>query len=162
VTQCNNVQRASITPSGSAATRRETATVVQGCRSVSRTASTPAEVSVHDNPSHREEPLQRRSRPAHSLDRRQIRTFTSRAPLHKNTVCLLALGHNQGAGQAANYANVPVDNRAPTRRYLESDFRCLRCSRRACFVCSFLRSGHITWTVSSPQAWYESPCCCRF
>jgi len=42
---------------------------------------------------------------------RQIRTFITRASLHKNTVGLLALGHNQGA---ANYANVAVDNRAPT------------------------------------------------
>jgi hypothetical protein len=49
---------------------------------------------------------------------RQIRTFTLRAPLHKNTVGLLALGHNQGATKAANYANVSVDNRAPTRRWV--------------------------------------------
>jgi len=48
---------------------------------------------------------------------RQIRTFTLRAPLHKNTVGLLALGHNQRAAKAANYANVSVDNRAPTRRF---------------------------------------------
>jgi len=47
---------------------------------------------------------------------RQIRTLTLRAPLHKNTVGLLALGHNQGAAKAANYANVSVDNRARTRR----------------------------------------------
>ena len=30
---------------------------------------------------------------------RQIRTFTPRAPLHKNTVDRLALGHNQGAAK---------------------------------------------------------------
>jgi hypothetical protein len=43
----------------------------------------------------------------------QKRAFTLRAPLHKNTFGLLALGHNQGAAEAANYANVSVDNRAP-------------------------------------------------
>ena len=55
--------------------------------------------------------------PRDHLHINQIRTFTPRAPLHKNTVGLLASGHNQGAGQAANYANMSVDDRAPTRRF---------------------------------------------
>jgi hypothetical protein len=32
--------------------------------------------------------------PGRSPDQRQIRTFTAQAPLHRNTVGLLALGHN--------------------------------------------------------------------
>ena len=34
--------------------------------------------------------------------------------------------------------------RAPTRRYLKLRFGCLRCSRRECFVCFYLRGGRIT------------------
>jgi hypothetical protein len=49
-----------------------------------------------------------------STARRQIRTFTAPAPLHKDTVGLLALGHNQDR-QSADYANVSVKNRARTR-----------------------------------------------
>ena len=29
----------------------------------------------------------------------------------------------------------PLDNRAPTRRYLQPEFGCLRCKGRRCFVC---------------------------
>jgi len=43
-------------------------------------------------------------------------------------------------------------SRARTRRYLEPESGCLRCKRRGCFVCFFLRGGRITWTVSPPQA----------
>jgi hypothetical protein len=41
-------------------------------------------------------------------------TFATRAPLH-NTPGLLALGHDPRPGQAANYANVSVENRARSR-----------------------------------------------
>jgi len=45
---------------------------------------------------------------------RRIRTVTPRAPLHKNTVGLLALPPTRG-GQAANYANVSVNDPAQSR-----------------------------------------------
>jgi hypothetical protein len=54
--------------------------------------------------------------PRDHLHVNQIRTVILWALLHKNTIGLLALGHYQGA-QAANYANVSVDNRTRTRRY---------------------------------------------
>jgi transposase len=47
-------------------------------------------------------------------------------------------------------------------RYLESGFRCLRCSRHGCFVCIFLRGGHVNLTIPPPQARCKFPCHCCF
>ena len=40
---------------------------------------------------------------------------------------------------------------------LESESGCLRCKRRGCFVCFFLRGGRVTWTVSPPQRLAQIP-----
>ena len=51
---------------------------------------------------------------------------------------------------------------AHSRRYLKPVSRCLRCSRRGCFVCIFCVVGCITCTVSPPQAQCGPPCRCCF
>jgi hypothetical protein len=42
--------------------------------------------------------------------------------------------------------------RAPSRRYLQSESERLRCSCRRCFVWFFMRGGRIIWTVSPPNS----------
>ena len=58
---------------------------------------------------------------------RQMRIIIPRAALYKNTGRAdRALVHNRAVATRS-----PLDNRAPTRRYLQPDFRCLCCKRRS-------------------------------
>src|SRR5262249_34043296 len=52
--------------------------------------------------------------------------------------------------------------RAPSRRYLQPRFGCLRCNRRGCFVCILRRAGPIICTLSPPQSRSKSSCRCCF
>ena len=62
---------------------------------------------------------------------RQMSTSAARAPVHKHTAGAARVLDIRGRPTTRS----PVNNRAPTRRYLESESGCLRCKRRGCFVC---------------------------
>jgi hypothetical protein len=72
-------------------------------------------------------------------------------PTISSAIC--AAGRVFTLGRQTSIGNRPRPEAARgIRRYLESESGCLRCKRRGCFVCLFLRGGRITWTASPPQA----------